>query len=336
VRSSNWCNTHVRAARVRGFTLVELLVVIAIIATLIGLLLPAVQTARESGRRSACMNNLKQWSLAMLARENAKRSFPPGRLNCDGMVQSPCSANTTSPPRSGGSGFLLVLHQVEQAQLGDLFAKAIELGGPWTLSNASSAWKTPQLVTAIGERPSIFVCPSDASQPSIPGSAIGDSSIPAAGTNCYALSQGSLGPAPGAAGTNQSWKQYNNGMANYLLPRKVKDIQDGLSKTIFIGETVENHTDNGRNTWSTGVRFLDSMRTTGCPLNTYPKSTCALAFDYYAPVVNNADFGSRHPGGAVFAFVGGNVTFVSDNINLQAYQALSTVAGGETIDVSAF
>jgi prepilin-type N-terminal cleavage/methylation domain-containing protein len=336
VAASELVRANSGAVRHRGFTLVELLVVIAIIATLIGLLLPAVQTARESGRRSACMNNLKQWSLAMLARENAKRTFPPGRLNCDGMVQSPCSANTTNPPRSGGSGFLLVLHQVEQAQLGDLFARAIELGGPWTLSNASSAWRTPQVVTALGQRPPVFACPSDTSDPTIPGSAAGDSSLPLVGTSSYALSQGSLGPAPGNAGTNQSWKQYNNGMANYLLPRKMKDIKDGTSKTIFIGETVENHTANGRNTWSQGVRFVDSMRTTGCPLNTFPKSTCAIAFDFYTPVVNNADFGSKHPGGAVFAFVGGNVTFVSDNINLQAYQALSTVAGGETIDVSAF
>lgn len=124
-------------------------------------------------------------------------------------------------------------------------------------------------------------------------------------------------------------------MANYLLPRKIKDIKDGLAKTFFIGETVENHTADGRNTWSEGVRFVDSMRTTGCPLNTFPRSACAIAFDLYTPVVNNADFGSRHPGGAVFAFVGGNVAFESDNINLQAYQALSTVAGAETIDVSA-
>jgi prepilin-type N-terminal cleavage/methylation domain-containing protein/prepilin-type processing-associated H-X9-DG protein len=320
----------------RGFTLVELLVVIAIIAVLIGLLLPAVQAARESGRRNACMNNLKQLSLGMLTRESAKKAFPPGRLNCDGHQQAPCSPSLTDPPRSGGSGFVLILHQLEQAALGDLFDTAVRAGGPWTLNNSSTAWQNPRIIAAIGERPSIFFCPSDTSEPSIPGSTMGASYLPKVGTNSYAMCQGSLGPAAGSAGTNQAWKQYNTGMANYLLARRVKDITDGLSKTLILGETVENHTQNGRNTWANGVRFLDSMRTTGCPMNTTPNGFCASAFDVYPPARNNADFGSKHPGGAVFAFVDGHVAFLSDNISLPTYRALSTVAGGEAVDATGF
>ncbi len=68
-----------RAAVRHGFTLVELLVVIAIIGTLVGLLLPAVQAAREAGRRMTCTNNLKQVGLGIVNYEQARKIYPSGR-----------------------------------------------------------------------------------------------------------------------------------------------------------------------------------------------------------------------------------------------------------------
>ena len=67
----------------RGFTLVELLVVIAIIGALVGLMLPAVQSAREAGRRMECTNKLKQVGLAVVNYEQARKEYPSGRNSRD-------------------------------------------------------------------------------------------------------------------------------------------------------------------------------------------------------------------------------------------------------------
>jgi len=95
----------------RGFTLVELLVVIAIIGILVALLLPAVQAARESARRSQCQNQLRQLALGVLNYESANGSYPPG-----GVTDGPCCGTP-----SKGSWPIYILPQVEEQALYDLY-----------------------------------------------------------------------------------------------------------------------------------------------------------------------------------------------------------------------
>src|SRR4051794_26891286 len=102
----------------RGFTLVELLVVIAIIGVLVALLLPAVQMARESARRTQCTNNLRQIGLALHTYHDTFKVFPPSYLIVPGG-----SSNMGPPdPDNGDAGpgwtaLMLILPQIEQSNL---------------------------------------------------------------------------------------------------------------------------------------------------------------------------------------------------------------------------
>jgi prepilin-type N-terminal cleavage/methylation domain-containing protein len=119
--TSRW-NSEV-ALRPRGFTLVELLVVIAIIGVLVALLLPAIQAAREAARRSQCLNNIKQLSLAMLNFETAKGGLPPMALN---WTAADMTARYGPPPNNFGGWYddhgwyIPLMPYIEQGQFATL------------------------------------------------------------------------------------------------------------------------------------------------------------------------------------------------------------------------
>ena len=285
-------------SRDHGFTLVELLVVIAIIATLIGLLLPAVQTAREAARRSACSNNLKQISLGMTLHEDSRKEYPAGREGSDmGCPKQPMMGVNTS-------AFVHVLPYIEQAPLYTQYLQsAAATADKGTIPQAFAT-------TVFSETPATFGCPSTKKPLVISGTTLGS----------YAMCQGHQGPTYGIACVT---KDLNTGMALYIVKVKRKQITDGTSKTLLIGE-VQDCT-SPENIWWFGLRHQMAMRSTDNPINTL----AGQGVTYPAMGGANGAFGSPHPGGGMFSLVDCSVRFVDESIDLTLYRLLGQRASAQ-------
>ncbi|MBN2578713.1 MAG: DUF1559 domain-containing protein [Pirellulales bacterium] len=307
-----------RRRRSSGFTLVELLVVIAIIGILIALLMPAIQAAREAARRSQCTNNLKQIGLAIEQYEAAMKRYPPGRAGCDGITLEPCEYDRPEQ-RNGTSAFVLILPYLE---LNPLY-KSMELDCLWNTSTGNTT--SPKNRLAVKQRPPVFVCPSDTSQPYTEQKESGGSyGYPIATCN-YAMSGGTLGPD---YDVDHIIKVRNNGM--FLYKRKIlrREVTDGVSNTFLVGEAVAVHTPESHCFWSCGSR-MHSVRYTTNPVNT-PPGMGTFTTNPLGAVLNGA-FMSGHRGGANFVYGDGHVVFVEENISLSVYQAFSTRAKRDRI-----
>jgi len=313
--------------RRRGFTLVELLVVIAIIGVLVALLLPAVQAAREAARRASCVNNLKQIGLADLNYEATNGHYVVARLGPDSTVSREMERLTTPEQRSGASGFVLLLPQME---LNALFQQldVFRNQSIWPAeAYSTAAWRTPERIKAIATSVPAYICPSEGSEPALQTST--SSNPPAVGS--YAFVGGHRGVNGGSLYTPVNacmTKHHNTGPHLYKTQVKVKDVEDGTSNTISVGEVIETSigTINGatsRNVWTNTLRYLDSFRTTSVALNTPP---WVETLNVNGDVVNGA-FASRHAGGASFVYLDGRVDFLLESIDLDVYQNLSTIAG---------
>jgi prepilin-type N-terminal cleavage/methylation domain-containing protein/prepilin-type processing-associated H-X9-DG protein len=149
-----------------GFTLVELLVVIAIIGTLVGLLLPAVQSAREAGRRSACQNNMKQLGLSLWNYESAMKKFPPGVV----APQDPVVVAEGNPwDKYTFCGTLVyLLPYMEEAATYQPFPSNMKMNvsdyavaGNGSDTRKYPYWSYPQVNAVTGTRIPGLLCPSD-------------------------------------------------------------------------------------------------------------------------------------------------------------------------------
>ncbi len=281
----------------RGFTLIELLVVIAIIAILIALLLPAVQQAREAARRTQCKNNLMQLGLALHNYDMSYEMLPPG------------SVNETGPVVNVEDGYHMswtvqLLPMLEQS---NLFRTLDFSQGAYGAANGAVR------ATSI----SVLQCPSDWSFRGTAGTA-------AVSSSSYA---GSFGGDDVAIDMDNNGLMFLNSSINY------RQILDGASNTLLVGERVIDHTvmDLG---WMSGTSA--TLRNTGVPLNSgitrggpVPAAAAARVSSIDGAVLPELSldqltggFSSRHTGGAQFLLADGSVRFLSENMALNILQLL--------------
>jgi prepilin-type N-terminal cleavage/methylation domain-containing protein/prepilin-type processing-associated H-X9-DG protein len=307
-----------RLASMRAaFTLVELLVVIAIIGVLVALLLPAVQAARESARRTQCQNNLRQFGLACHNFESVNKFLPPSKVVAtDG--SNPSARMTRQKlgiaPDKKHSWVVLFMPYMELANVRDKYSFQVD-------------WNDSTNRTIIGTSVPTFICPSTPTTPPTSVGAVTD-----------------YGALTGLLGTLYSSKQVidkeshdnpRGAMSNDTLIG-FQSITDGLSNTFLLVE------DAGRpQEYRTGRKAVTGATTSGAEwanpdnefiVHTYDRNgqnagegSCAVN------CTNENELYSFHPGGVNNLFCDGSVRFMSQNTTPRVVCRLVTRAAGEVV-----
>jgi len=295
------------AAR-RGFTLIELLVVIAIIGILMGLLLPAVQSARESARRAQCMNNLKQIGIALHHYHDAFGSLPPAE-------------------RPHNSVWVTILPQLDERPLYDAVNHDFSLFG--------RANRTMQ-ATAL----SVYACPSDPGagmrivnpRPFMVDNGLADPGerLHVAFTS-YVASTGTTDTAAHILPDERGFAR-DDGVFGDVIPLRFAAITDGLSQTMFVSERataflqeVSSEVANSRG-WYVSQTLGDSRFLSFYPPN-MPRKVAAGAGFAHAEAAS-----SLHPGGLNVLMGDGSVRFVKNSISTWPFDPLTGRPAGAIED----
>jgi prepilin-type N-terminal cleavage/methylation domain-containing protein/prepilin-type processing-associated H-X9-DG protein len=295
-----------------GFTLVELLVVIAIIGMLIGLLLPAIQAARESGRRTQCQNNLKQIAVAVQTHHDTHKQFPMGRNRFDQWAVS-------------WAFFLLpFIEETTMYNSYDPKACVFEECNALAMRTPIELYACPSRRRAAADR---NFDNNDAPPPPQARSVatLGD----------YSANAG-LKHMTGMVGSDESaaaFGGYDRAEAGPIFSgSRISDrkVTDGLSKTVAIGERHLPPVPEGTPPEMEHYAIGDTASLSGdTPHTVFRATENGLANDTDDP--DRTKFGSAHADTVYFAFLDGHVSGLQDDIETTALKALSTIAGGEMV-----
>lgn len=330
-------NKRSAVSQCSGFTLVELLVVIAIIGVLVGLLLPAVQAARESARRMQCTNNVKQIVLATLNYEIARGALPPGSIHW----------NTSGQPEFRTGVLARILAYAENTTLHGLIDPDEETSDPANRNNGTHNKVLPDGTYLSAYQIDMYICPSDPTERSI---LVGDAER---AMHSYVASNGSMEQTGSnsncafpeslrgdinfyALTPRPKWKErylYSGPFTRYDYPTKLKEITDGLSNTIFFGEVRPDCSNHIRAGWL-HANNGNGLMTTTIPIN---YDTCHAVDASVGNEHKNCNwvtekgFRSLHPGGANFGFGDGSVQFLTEDIDMWTYQYLGEKNDGNVV-----
>lgn len=333
----------------RGFTLIELLVVIAIIALLVSLLLPAVQAVREAARKTECQDRLHNLGVALHNYEGIHRTLPPGYVSFGdypriGSLPAEDYDPVTWDAAPGWTWAAMLLPMVEQSPLYQ------------QLDTRRPAWE-PIHASAIATTLDLFLCPS-VSGGDEPFVVVDQAGAPLLkrgnpvrlGRSHYVASHGQeecWGDCSGpSGGYNGDVSRLADGPFYRNSRTRFRDVTDGLSSTVLLGEHSSKLSDKG---WAAVVPGAFVHPKIISPENA-PESAATLALVHSGPAIGEADiFGnpiihppnfptlhvgqmySEHPGGAQVLLGDDSVRFVSETVNKETFAALSSIAEEEVV-----